>query len=95
MHNPFSVIVSFEIFFFQAEIFREDIIELMIAEHGMDLLHMVLLDIFGMRIGQPEQALGEMSDHGMIVEEFLVVEPLGQEFFPGSGADDGALIGEG
>ena len=85
MHNPFSVIVSFEIFFFQAEIFREDIIELMIAEHG----------IFGMRIGQPEQALGEMSDHGMIVEEFLVVEPLGQEFFPGSGADDGALIGEG
>ena len=44
-------------FSFQGKVFIEDVIELVVAEYLVDLLHMPLLDVVGMRIGKIEQAL--------------------------------------
>ena len=57
-------------------------------------VYLPLLDVIGMGVGEPEQALGKMAHHGAFVQEFLVVELLGQHFFLGGAAQQRALVGK-
>ena len=67
---------------------------MVVTENLVDLFHVVLLDIVGMGIGQPEKTFGEMADDGVLMQKLLVVIPLGEEPFLGAGPLKGALIGE-
>ena len=54
-------------FGFQRQIFIKDIIELMISENLVDFIDVPLLDVICMRVWQPEQPFGEVSDNRVFV----------------------------
>ena len=58
-------------------------------------LHMPLLDVVGMRIGEIKQPLAEMQHHRVAAQLFLIVEALRKHFLFESAAYNGALIGKG
>ena len=60
----------------------------------MHLVDLPLLDVLGMGIGGVEQALGEMAHNGMGVQEFLIVEALGEQLFLCRGVDQSGLVGK-
>ena len=66
----------------------------MIAENGVDFIHLPLLDVCRVGIREPEQAFAEMPDDRVFVKKFLVVEFLRQQYFFCGAADDRALIGK-
>ena len=61
----------------------------------MDFVDLPLLDVLGMRVRKIEKPLREMPDDRVLMQELLVVEPLGKNFTCGGGADQRALIGKG
>ena len=63
-------------------------------EDFVDLIDFPLLDVGGVGVRKPEQAFGEVTDDGPFMQEFLVVEALGQQFSFRGGAKQGALVGE-
>ena len=71
-----------------------DIVELPVPEDGVHFIDMPLLDVIRMWIRQPEEPLGEMPYHRVLMQEFLIVEPLGQYLSPRCGPDQRALVGE-
>ena len=60
----------------------------------MDLTDLPLLDVGGVGIGQPKQALGKVPHDRVLVQKLLIVEALGKHPFAGGRADDGALVGK-
>ena len=60
----------------------------------MYLADLPLLDVGGVGIGEPEKALGKMTDNGVLVQKFLIVEFLRQHLLFGGGTNDGALVRE-
>jgi hypothetical protein len=60
----------------------------------VDLAHLPLFDIGGMRIRQIKQPLGKMTHYGMLVQKFLVIVSLGQHFLARGAAVQRTLIRE-
>ena len=67
----------------------------MILENGMHFVNMILLDVIGMGIRQPEQSFGEVANHSVVMQKLLIVIPLRQDLAACGGTDDGALVSKG
>ena len=57
-----------------------NIVKADVAEHFAHFFHVPLLYIVGMRIGKVKKSFAEMSDDGVFVQKFLIVELLRQHF---------------
>ena len=71
-----------------------NIVKAGVAEHFAHFFHVPLLYIVGMRIGKVKKSFAEMSDDGVFVQKFLIVELLRQHFLFSGTADDCALVGK-
>ena len=57
-------------------------------------VYLPLLDVIGMGVGEPEQALGKVAYHSAFVQKLLVVELLWQHFALCGTAQQCALVGK-